>query len=1135
MGEGTPRVDGYQPYPDMVYDSKAGVFIYHDIYSDSFEKTWTFNMSNNQWTRMNGIIGYYDAYDYSMAYDCKDDVAILYATEVTWIYNLTSDCWTAMYPDPHPQWGSGSSIVYDSINDAIVLFSGRMNAKPDETWTYNLSNNSWTNMNPPSSPPPLDVNDMVFDKVTGECIVFTGKTDDIWTYNLTKNTWIDKIHAAPPARNDYSIAYDESMGVVILYGGFDGANYYNDTWWYNASTNTWTNKTSIGGPQARAYQTMAYDSLNKMTVIFGGINETARFGDTWTYDAAGNTWSNKIPSILPWGRFGHSMVGDDNLDLIMMFGGSTGDIGSPWNDVWLFDVSRNEWTNRHPFPAPPERAYQSMVYDSKDGIFILFGGRSRDNSCLNDTWSYDARTDTWTDLSPPDGPSGRYRHSMAYDRINDVVVLFGGNDGKQCLGDTWLYNYSSNSWIEKNPTPAPAPDDLHQMAYDEASGLTVLASSNGTIWAYNARNNSWAKKNTVTGSCAGSGSTMVYDGKMCALVFGSWMGGFCGYNVSTDSFATIYFPFPSDSPFDYAIAYDKTSETIVFFGGWSCHDTGLSVIDSVWIYDLKQCSPSGIFTSCPFDTGGSAYFGDLRWDAVVPDGTGIKFQLRTSDTAEQLNSTAFFGPDGTVDSYYNVSGQMINGDHNGTRWLQYRVCLSTTASALTPVLKSVNIEYNLPQHLWMSSPGGGENWTGLHNITWTAKDPDNDSLTFSIYLEKENTRSLLVSDLPNGTTDWTWNTSAVPNGTYRIRMVAKDDNPSIPLTVSATSGNFTIVHPPPLPPPNHPPHVMLVSPMNNSMVNTSSVRLSWNGTDPDGDTLTFTVRYSDRPLALGNARTCVTGTEHLDLTDLADNTICYWTVDAGDGKFNTTDVPAGIWSFTIRLPHPPVNHSPRITSTPPTEVRASDELLYNLTAGDEDGDIMVFSLVTGPSNMSLDMGTGKLRWIPGTADIGNHTITVRVVDGRGGVDEQTFTVKVLEALKPPPLPEPPGCKIVFPANGSKVSGRIQIRGTARNATLPLIIVQIRMDGGKWMTAIGLENWTLSVNVGQIKNGRHTIEARAFDGNLYSETASVVFQVANPEPSVSSGGTPWCLPAIIVAVVAALGVLIVLRKKKDGSS
>jgi hypothetical protein len=291
--------------------------------------------------------------------------------------------------------------------------------------------------------------------------------------------------------------------------------------------------------------------------------------------------------------------------------------------------------------------------------------------------------------------------------------------------------------------------------------------------------------------------------------------------------------------------------------------------------------------------------------------------------------------------------------------------------------------------------------------------------------------------------------------------------------------------------------------------------------------LTYTVQYSDHPFSQAPTTNITTTSSFLDLSNLADNSTYYWTVSASDGKANSTDVPTEIWSFTIRLP--PANIPVRFTSIPDTTAWVGTEYTYNLTSIDEDGDIPIFSISSAPATMSLDSSTGKLRWTPTTSDIGNHTISVRVSDGRGSTDNQTFTITVKDVPIPPVVP--PKCAITYPANGTTINGTIQIQGTASNGSFPLSIIKVRIDNGTWSTAVGLEKWTFSLNAANLAKGSHRIEAKAFAANLSSETASADFTVRKPEPAVSSGGNPWCLPAVMVAVVAGMAGLILLRKKK----
>lgn len=78
-----------------------------------------------------------------------------------------------------------------------------------------------------------------------------------------------------------------------------------------------------------------------------------------------------------------------------------------------------------------------------------------------------------------------------------------------------------------------------------------------------------------------------------------------------------------------------------------------------------------------------------------------------------------------------------------------------------------------------------------------------------------------------------------------------------------------------------------------------------------------------------------------------------------------------------------------------TELLARGALDYTVTATDEDGDVLTYSIVSGPDGASIDPVTGVIDWQPTNLDEGDHTFVVRVEDGHSGADEQTFVVTVV--------------------------------------------------------------------------------------------------------------------------------------------
>jgi len=67
---------------------------------------------------------------------------------------------------------------------------------------------------------------------------------------------------------------------------------------------------------------------------------------------------------------------------------------------------------------------------------------------------------------------------------------------------------------------------------------------------------------------------------------------------------------------------------------------------------------------------------------------------------------------------------------------------------------------------------------------------------------------------------------------------------------------------------------------------------------------------------------------------------------------------------------------------------------YNAMAVDADGDTLTWSITEGPDGLVVDPATGVLAWPADSVVYGVHPVTLRVEDGRGGFDEQTFELDV---------------------------------------------------------------------------------------------------------------------------------------------
>ena len=61
----------------------------------------------------------------------------------------------------------------------------------------------------------------------------------------------------------------------------------------------WTNLSPPQSPIPRVYFGMAYIHGTDKILIYGGLNDTESFNDTWIYDYGDNTWTEMFPANSP--------------------------------------------------------------------------------------------------------------------------------------------------------------------------------------------------------------------------------------------------------------------------------------------------------------------------------------------------------------------------------------------------------------------------------------------------------------------------------------------------------------------------------------------------------------------------------------------------------------------------------------------------------------------------------------------------------------------------------------------------------------------------------------------------------------------------------------------------------------------
>lgn len=141
------------------------------------------------------------------------------------------------------------------------------------------------------------------------------------------------------------------------------------------------------------------------------------------------------------------------------------------------------------------------------------------------------------------------------------------------------------------------------------------------------------------------------------------------------------------------------------------------------LYTAANLLNTAEYTSSILNIAGGLNDPSLFFDANTPPDTSVKFQVRSGMSEAEVNRAAFTGPDGTINTYYETSGQSLWPGHDGDTFIQYKAILSSQDQTVAPFLNKTVIVTNPNRFDSLAIEPAATTWVAGEGKTITVTAP----------------------------------------------------------------------------------------------------------------------------------------------------------------------------------------------------------------------------------------------------------------------------------------------------------------------------------------------------------------------------------------------------------------------------
>ena len=420
---------------------------------------------------------------------------------------------------PGPLGGSGTALAFVPERGGCVLVGGYRGGKQEQhTWLFDGA--GWEQL--PGGPTRISHLALAYDSRRKVLVAFGGVTahsqllDKTW--ELSAEGWREvPLGLRPPKRALHHMAYDESRGVVVLYGG-KGADErgqlsereLSDTWEYEGKA--WK-QVKADPPRNNLAAVMVYDRQRQALAIQGGAFPMLK-GLPFASTFDGRDWKQVADVDNSAGFASHGAVYDSDARRVVFVLPDKGELKVA-SLAPVLGLHHMVFGSRG---GCPERKAFSCAYDPLRKQIVLFGG-IRGEEKVDETWvlgsdgqeDFDAeqseRAPGWTRVAGAlvEGREVLGRAFAADPRSGEALIFGGavergGGAGLEVLDETWTWK--GQAWQRERPQTTPGPR-LGALLFRRAEdwvlvgGRPASGEDLGDVWSW--KQGSWTRLGETRG------------------------------------------------------------------------------------------------------------------------------------------------------------------------------------------------------------------------------------------------------------------------------------------------------------------------------------------------------------------------------------------------------------------------------------------------------------------------------------------------------------------------------------------------------------------------------------------------------------------------------------------------------------